>query len=755
MLRTALIALLALLLSATTASAEDAQPTALPAPPGSETEPNGTAGTATPIAAGERIRAVRTGGDVDHYRFTAEQGDRVFAAVVTVGDSRLAVLGPDGATVIESDDNGGTLGPQSSSIAGATIPATGTYYLKVDGPRHDSQLVPYDVVLDVQSGDPAPEAEPNDPQILHGERYVSGTRAAGDSDRFGLELEAGDTVFLSLDLDPERDGTRFNGRLAFGQEDLLDSDESGTGDANPSEAYAGTVDSAGLHLVSVDAAAADQSGTYVLSITVIPAVQRSCRTYTISPAAGEIPDRGTATFPIDVADAATIDHAALRLDVTHSFMRDLDATLEAPGNRIGLFDDIGGDRVGGPHTRMLTLFDDNAATQPVYEPLKGRGLQPEPAGSLGLLAGQQAAGTWNLFLRDDASSDVGTLERADLILCARPEEGPVETVFSAGFESGDDGFTHSGAGDEWERGTPATPASGRLAVLDHCAEGTGCFKTDLDGTYEPNSSQDLVSSPISLEGRSGRIYVSWEMWYQLESAHFDHLAVTVEEAGYARARPLFTWAGGDMWVSHGVPLVAHALSAGWGRHRADVSEYAGKTIQLRFHLDSDPDVQSRGVAIDDVRVYQPLAERPAPAPVAAAEPPVATAPPAMVAPAAAEPAISDLQLESRCVRRSSAGRVRVPMTMQLSRPGEVRVRVDRAVGSGNRRSCPRANPERNQRYRRVASFRPVAKVRAAAVPRQVMLDLRLRPGLYRLMVRVQQADGILSPPARRFLRVVG
>ena len=296
--------------------------------------------------------------------------------------------------------------------------------------------MPYDVVLDVQSGDPAPEAEPNDPQMLDGERYVSGTRAAGDSDRFGLELEAGDTVFLSLDLDPERDGTRFNGRLAFGQEDLLDSDESGTGDANPSEAYAGTVDSAGLHLVSVDAAAADQSGTYVLSITVIPAVQRSCRTYTISPAAGEIPDRGTATFPIDVADAATIDHAALRLDVTHSFMRDLDATLEAPGNRIGLFDDIGGDRVGGPHTRMLTLFDDNAATQPVYEPMKGRACNPNRPGRSACSQASRRRGPGTSFSATTPSSDVGTLARADLILCARPEEGPVETVFSAGFESG-------------------------------------------------------------------------------------------------------------------------------------------------------------------------------------------------------------------------------------------------------------------------------------------------------------------------------
>ena len=123
--------------------------------------------------------------------------------------------------------------------------------------------------------------------------------------------------------------------------------------------------------------------------------------------------------------------------------------------------------------------------------------------------------------------------------------------------------------------------------------------------------------------------------------------------------------------------------------------------------------------------------------------------------AADEPAISDLRLGARCVRRSGTGRVRVPMTMRLAQPGAIRVSVERAVGSKGRRSCPRANPVRNQRFRGVADFRPVATAQAAATTRRVNLDLRLRPGLYRLTVRVQLEDGRLSPPVRRFLRVLG
>ena len=65
-------------------------------------------------------------------------GDRVYAAVMTAfsagssTDSQLSLIGSDGTTVIEFDDDNGSLGALSSSIAGAVIPTTGTYYLKVN-----------------------------------------------------------------------------------------------------------------------------------------------------------------------------------------------------------------------------------------------------------------------------------------------------------------------------------------------------------------------------------------------------------------------------------------------------------------------------------------------------------------------------------------------------------------------------------------------------------------------------------------------
>jgi hypothetical protein len=49
----------------------------------------------------------------------------------------------------------------------------------------------------------------------------------------------------------------------------------------------------------------------------------------------------------------------------------------------------------------------------------------------------------------------------------------------------------------------------------------------------------------------------------------------------------------------------------------------------------------------------------------------------------------------------------------------------------------------------------VPRAAATAVAHRVMLDLRLRPGLYRITVRAVLDGGRLSRPVRRWLRVTG
>ena len=60
--------------------------------------------------------------------------------------------------------------------------------------------------------------------------------------------------------------------------------------------------------------------------------------------------------------------------------------------------------------------------------------------------------------------------------------------------------------------------------------------------------------------------------------------------------------GTTMTASEGEPETVLQEAAGWGVHRADISDFAGKTVRLRFHVDSDSFNVYAGLAIDDVSV---------------------------------------------------------------------------------------------------------------------------------------------------------
>lgn len=122
-----------------------------------------------------------------------------------------------------------------------------------------------------------------------------------------------------------------------------------------------------------------------------------------------------------------------------------------------------------------------------------------------------------------------------------------------------------------------------------------------------------------------------------------------------------------------------------------------------------------------------------------------------------EPAIERLALAARCVRPAANGSVRVVLRLRTARAGAVRVRVERALGTAGRERCPAAGGSGrfDGRYRTVARLREVrTQAAAAALARRLTLRLRLRPALYRITVRAYTSSGRLSPPKRRYLRVL-
>ena len=595
-----------------------------------ETESNDTPLTATPLGVTPvRVRASLfrspfTAVDVDLYSFTAAAGDRVYAATMTAAsggsaDTVLDILAPDGTTVLETDDNDGSAGPNASTIAGLVLLTGGTYYVRVRQfvtASLEGTIRPYDLYVRVHSGVPVAETEPNDlnaPLPLAPSGWMSGAiGVANDHDAYAVSANAGDTIVVILDADPERDAPEWNPRLGLGPFNTFTAVVNGFAfDANTSAATFWTVKAAGTYVVFVDApgAAGAPALTYHLSVSVLPGTPRSCTTY--AGTTGPIADAGTTDFSLSVPHPTVLDHLRLSLNATHAITGQLDVSLVAPGgNEVVLFDDSS-TFFGGPQPEIDFVLDDDAATPPgvsggSFEIMSGVIFSPESYARLGYFKGQQAQGTWTLRVRDDEATYTGTVNAWSLSVCG-PSAPPTNmaTVFSTDFEAGDAGFTHGGTLDAWARGLPA----GASAPITSCHSGTQCWKTNLTGPYSASSDQDLLSPPIDLTTIPAGLPVTLKWWqkYQLESASFDSAYVEVRQAGVpSSARRVWEWTGATMTRSVGTPDAAVHMSAGWGQLTADISSFAGTQVEIRFHLDANASGEFSGLAIDDVSIERRL-----------------------------------------------------------------------------------------------------------------------------------------------------
>ena len=628
---------------------------------GNEVEPNNTFGTATALGAnpegkisGHNFSGVlaSAGTDPDWYSFTTTVANsKVYAATMTSQtgggtDTVLEVFAGDGTTLLELDDQDGSFGGSSSSIAGTVLATPGTYFLRVTNFSTTAPIAPYDLYFAVRSGAPTAETEPNNngsPQTLPAAQYVSGSiDPVADSDTFTFTANAGDTVFVSLDLDPERDTVTYNGRAGLGifgtPGNFLVTSDAGTFDTIDSEAMLMTVETTGTYTIYTDSQAAGGGGptaTYNFNVTVIPALPAgTCTTYTNSTPVA-LPDLALASSTITIPDSRIIRSLRVVVDFTHPVPADLDVHLRSPANNDnGLFTDIGVIPTGGvAQTGPQNVnLDETAALPPIFQPLNGMIYREEAAYRLNWFRGENSLGAWTLDIRDDLTANTGTLNSWSLQVCEEP--APTGTVvYNQDFEANNGSYT-LGPGvtaNEWEYGTPATAAqtttSPFTAPFLNCASGTGCWKTDLDGTYDVSSDQDLTSPSISLVGVSGPVTLYWQARYQMESISFDRIWVRVTEV----ANPTHTrivWHSDNANMSEangsGASLANLPQSAGWGRYSGDISDFAGQTIQVTFHLESDTSLNYGGFAIDDVSIRGTAGSTPTPSPTVTPSTPTPT-----------------------------------------------------------------------------------------------------------------------------------
>lgn len=584
-----------------------------------ESEPNGTPMQANPIGNNNAvIRApIYALGDVDVFSFSANMNDVLYAGTMTSAspnsqDSVLELLAPDGTTLLESDDDNGSFSSTSSVIAGKILPMTGTYFLRLQQKGGTGHIRPYDLHHRVQSGMPALEAEPNNglgqATPLPASGWAAGALAdASDVDVFSLALNAGDTVFVAVDADPERDNVQWNPLIAFGPFNnvMLQVNDMGGAGGPDAEAFYGTVKAAGTYNVSVASAPGSNTfGTYSVSVSVHPAVPATvkCTTYTTADMPQMIPaGGGTAMQTITIPGNPRIADLDISLQFNHADGSDIDAYLISPaGNSNGIFTDV-----GSPTFPNFDFTLDDEAGIPVntYTALSGLVLQSENSYRLHWFDGENAGGTWTLVLDDDTANMAGgTLTSFSLTVCEPPAAptcngGTMPIVpFMTDFEAGASGFTHSGQADEWELGMPtAAPITG-------CNSGNQCWKTDLDNTYDSNSNQNLVSPSIDLSLAMAPIRASWAMKYQMDSATNDSIYVEIREVGGANPRRIYQFLDGQMQTPIGAMNTNIQESAGWGIHEADISDYAGKMVELVFHVDSSANNNFGGLAVDDIKI---------------------------------------------------------------------------------------------------------------------------------------------------------
>jgi subtilisin-like proprotein convertase family protein len=111
---------------------------------------------------------------------------------------------------------------------------------------------------------------------------------------------------------------------------------------------------------------------------------------TASPALS-IPDNNTTgvTSTINVSATGTVADLRVRVNITHTYIGDLEVSLIGPDGTTVLLHN----RTGGSADNIVTVYPDQTA----------------PAQSLGAFAGKATNGAWKLKVRDLAAIDVGTL----------------------------------------------------------------------------------------------------------------------------------------------------------------------------------------------------------------------------------------------------------------------------------------------------------------------------------------------------------
>jgi C1A family cysteine protease len=235
-------------------------------------------------------------------------------------------------------------------------------------------------------------------------------------------------------------------------------------------------------------------------------------------------------------------------------------------------------------TAGITILDPSASYPSI--PVEGTSWSYEPHFTVQIAPGTAGVIQFDLSIQSDQAENQAS--SCPLMI------GPIDQFYATGFESGTDGWTHGGTGDDWRRGTLERTYEGKPDPRA-AARGQYCFGNDLNESgswntvYDPNIDCWLESPVIDCSGWTG-VHLAFRRWLTVQRRPSDYARLYVNDV--------------EVFIN---PFLVNSVEESWQEVIYDISEIAddNPNVRLKFTLKTSGNINYGGWNIDDVRLFVP------------------------------------------------------------------------------------------------------------------------------------------------------